>query len=342
MVAVHDRLPPASTDRLPPPRLARRRRGVGTGRRAGTRAAARWAPVGLVGAHPHAAGRRRARHRRPRLPRTLRLLGWRGRRPPARDAADARAAPAPAPRAQPLLPVEPGVARPAADRPRRPGMPGDGHPGRRPRPRRPRQHLGPDPPRPRRRLAGASATASATGSSDGGPSVARRSSGSPPTRRSSSTTARHGRRGRTRCATRTHRPCARHARDHPDEVAFHAWLQWHLERQVDAVSDSIGLFTDLAVGVHPAGADAWCYPGLIATGARIGAPPDVFNASGQDWGLAPFDPGALRAAAYAPFLDALRCDPAPRQRDPHRPHHGHVPTLRRPAAPARAGSRSMK
>ncbi len=97
-----------------------------------------------------------------------------------------------------------------------------------------------------------------------------------------------------------------HARDHPDEVAFHAWLQWHLERQVDEVSASIGLFTDLAVGVHPGGADAWCYPGLIATGARIGAPPDVFNASGQDWGLAPFDPGALRAAAYVPFLDALR------------------------------------
>lgn len=96
------------------------------------------------------------------------------------------------------------------------------------------------------------------------------------------------------------------AREHRDLVGFHAWLQWQLDAQLTELTSRIALFADLAVGVRPDGADAWCYPGVLATGARVGAPPDVFNASGQDWGLAPFDPHALRAAGYAPFLDSLR------------------------------------
>jgi 4-alpha-glucanotransferase len=42
------------------------------------------------------------------------------------------------------------------------------------------------------------------------------------------------------------------------------------------------------------------------TGAAIGAPPDLLNLKGQDWGLAPPDPLAMRRQAYAPFIDAVR------------------------------------
>ena len=69
---------------------------------------------------------------------------------------------------------------------------------------------------------------------------------------------------------------------------------------------ALGLYLDLAVGVDPAGADAWAEPETVARGVRIGAPPDDFSPKGQDWGLAPLAPHALRAQAYAPFAQLLR------------------------------------
>lgn len=101
---------------------------------------------------------------------------------------------------------------------------------------------------------------------------------------------------------------AAHARAHGDEVAFHAWLQWVVEAQLATVGARTHLVTDLAVGVDPSGADAWVHRSLIAHGVHLGAPPDTFNPAGQDWGLAAFDPSALRLAAYAPFVGALRAN----------------------------------
>jgi 4-alpha-glucanotransferase len=69
---------------------------------------------------------------------------------------------------------------------------------------------------------------------------------------------------------------------------------------------ALGLYLDLAVGVDPAGADAWAEPEVVASGVRVGAPPDDFSHLGQDWGLAPLAPHALRAQAYAPFVQLLR------------------------------------
>ena len=89
-------------------------------------------------------------------------------------------------------------------------------------------------------------------------------------------------------------------------VDFHRWLQWLLERQLDAAGGQVRLVHDLAVGFSPDGADAWLWQDLLAPGVRIGAPPDEFNLGGQDWGLAAFDPHRLRAAAYRPFRETLR------------------------------------
>jgi 4-alpha-glucanotransferase len=68
----------------------------------------------------------------------------------------------------------------------------------------------------------------------------------------------------------------------------------------------LGLYLDLAVGVSPDGAEAWAHRGSIAAGASLGAPPDEFNEAGQNWGLAPLSPHALRARAYAPIIEILR------------------------------------
>ena len=101
---------------------------------------------------------------------------------------------------------------------------------------------------------------------------------------------------------------AAEARARTDDVAFHAWLQWVVEEQLAEVGAQSRLMTDLAVGVDPSGADAWVHQSLIARGVHLGAPPDVFNPAGQDWGLAAFDPIALRIAAYTPIVDALRAN----------------------------------
>jgi 4-alpha-glucanotransferase len=99
---------------------------------------------------------------------------------------------------------------------------------------------------------------------------------------------------------------ARVARQAPARLGFHAWLQWLLERQLAAAAGSLRLVHDLPVGFDPDGADAWAWQDLLATGASVGSPPDTFNARGQDWGLPPFVPHRLRAAAYGPLVETLR------------------------------------
>lgn len=97
---------------------------------------------------------------------------------------------------------------------------------------------------------------------------------------------------------------------HADRVRFHQWLQWLLDSQLAAVTAGVDihLVQDLAVGVDPAGADAWLNQDVTALGMRVGAPPDQFNTRGQDWGLPPFDPWALRRSAYAPFARIVRAN----------------------------------
>ncbi|MEA3020605.1 MAG: 4-alpha-glucanotransferase [Actinomycetota bacterium] len=98
---------------------------------------------------------------------------------------------------------------------------------------------------------------------------------------------------------------AAYAEAHADTVGFHAWLQWVLDVQLESVS-AVPLVHDLAVGFDPGGADAWAWQDLLADGMRVGAPPDEFNRSGQDWGLPPFVPWKLRAEGYRPFIETLR------------------------------------
>jgi 4-alpha-glucanotransferase len=99
---------------------------------------------------------------------------------------------------------------------------------------------------------------------------------------------------------------ARFRQERQDLVAFHAWLQGLLDAQLTAASRHLTVMQDLAIGVDPEGADAWCWQDVLATGVSTGAPPDEFNTRGQDWGFRPFDPWRLRAAGYAPFIATIR------------------------------------
>jgi 4-alpha-glucanotransferase len=91
---------------------------------------------------------------------------------------------------------------------------------------------------------------------------------------------------------------------------FHAWLQWHADQQLAAAQRAAlaagmetGIITDLAVGAHPGGADAWAHQDLLVGGLSVGAPPDEFNQRGQDWSQPPWHPRRLAEAGYRPLAD---------------------------------------
>lgn len=97
-------------------------------------------------------------------------------------------------------------------------------------------------------------------------------------------------------------------RDLAAGAAFHEWCQQLIGRQIgDVAATGVDLIGDLAIGISPDGADAWEFQDLLALDMRVGAPPDPFNDQGQEWGIPPFVPWRLRAAAYAPFIETIRC-----------------------------------
>ncbi|WP_078594640.1 4-alpha-glucanotransferase [Streptomyces sp. NRRL S-920] len=98
-----------------------------------------------------------------------------------------------------------------------------------------------------------------------------------------------------------------------DRVDFHCRLVWLTDTQLAAAQRTareagmdIGLVHDLAVGVHPGGADAWAQRRHFAARMTVGAPPDAFNARGQDWGLPPWRPDRLAESGYAPYRALVR------------------------------------
>jgi 4-alpha-glucanotransferase len=97
------------------------------------------------------------------------------------------------------------------------------------------------------------------------------------------------------------------------EVTFHCFLQWLADRSLAAAQRGakqagmrLGLLADLAVGMSDGGSHAWTSQGDILSGLQIGAPPDLYNAKGQNWGLTTFSPRALAANGFSSFIATLR------------------------------------
>jgi 4-alpha-glucanotransferase len=97
------------------------------------------------------------------------------------------------------------------------------------------------------------------------------------------------------------------------EILFHCFLQWLADRSFASAQQkartagmTIGLIADLAVGMSPAGSYAWAHKDTVLSGLQVGAPPDLFNANGQNWGLTTLSPRALQTQGYGPFTATLR------------------------------------
>ncbi len=103
------------------------------------------------------------------------------------------------------------------------------------------------------------------------------------------------------------------AGQHANRIQFHTWLQWLAHEQLDKAAAEteargmkVGLYRDLAVGVASGGSDTWANQALFADNVQVGAPPDDFSASGQNWALPPLNPRTLRESGFSLFIDILR------------------------------------
>jgi 4-alpha-glucanotransferase len=103
------------------------------------------------------------------------------------------------------------------------------------------------------------------------------------------------------------------AHDHKPQVDFHAFLQFLADRGLADAQDrarsagmAIGLITDLAVGTDGGGSHCWARQRETLLGLTVGAPPDMFQRAGQNWGLAAFSPLGLQACGFTAFLEMLR------------------------------------
>jgi 4-alpha-glucanotransferase len=103
------------------------------------------------------------------------------------------------------------------------------------------------------------------------------------------------------------------ALQHAEEVDFHAFLQWQAARGMAAAQQAarasgmpVGLISDFAVGSDGGGSHAWSRQEEMLNGLSIGAPPDLFNAEGQDWGLVTLCPRAMRRNGFHAYIEMIR------------------------------------
>ena len=83
---------------------------------------------------------------------------------------------------------------------------------------------------------------------------------------------------------------ARISTEAPSEIAFHCFVQYHLDRQMTYVHNyakahGVALKGDVPIGISRTSADAWQNPRLFNLDCQAGAPPDDFSVLGQNWGL---------------------------------------------------------
>jgi 4-alpha-glucanotransferase len=90
-------------------------------------------------------------------------------------------------------------------------------------------------------------------------------------------------------------------RELADEVLFQQYLQWVAGTQwLEARRNTHGvaLFGDLPFMVDSDSADVWVRQRQFRLDMSVGAPPDAFSASGQDWGMPVYQWSALAAEDY--------------------------------------------
>jgi 4-alpha-glucanotransferase len=100
---------------------------------------------------------------------------------------------------------------------------------------------------------------------------------------------------------------------HATEIDYQLFAQWVIDAglaraqaRARAAGMAIGLIADLAVGTDARGSHAWFRRAEILEGVAVGAPPDLLNSLGQNWGLSALSPGGMVRHGFRAFLEILR------------------------------------
>ena len=101
------------------------------------------------------------------------------------------------------------------------------------------------------------------------------------------------------------------------DVRFYQYLQWLCQRQLQTCQDyaltqgmAVGLVGDLAVGAVAAGCEVTSNSDLYLPAVKIGAPPDPFSETGQNWNLPAPNPIEMRRQGFSHFIELLRTNMA--------------------------------
>ena len=101
------------------------------------------------------------------------------------------------------------------------------------------------------------------------------------------------------------------AKDEADALLFQEWLQWQLFEQFRAVKRHAGargvfIMGDLPFLVARDSADVWAHPDYFKLDLSSGAPPDLYFAGGQRWGMPPYRWDAMAARDHDYLVEKLR------------------------------------
>lgn len=111
--------------------------------------------------------------------------------------------------------------------------------------------------------------------------------------------------------------------DHPDEINFVYFQQFHLDKQLRTVRDyasahGVAIKGDIPIGISRTSVDAWISPRLFNLNSQAGAPPDDFSVLGQNWGFPTYNWEEMakdgfawwkaRFRKMAEYFDAYRID----------------------------------
>lgn len=95
------------------------------------------------------------------------------------------------------------------------------------------------------------------------------------------------------------------------EIDFQAWLQWQMFLQFKsakeyALSKKILLKGDLPMLVSRDSADTWAHPEFFKLGLAAGAPPDMYCARGQRWGMPTYNWERIEQDGYRYLKEKLK------------------------------------
>jgi len=95
------------------------------------------------------------------------------------------------------------------------------------------------------------------------------------------------------------------------EIAIHYYIQYQLHKQLKASTEyarkhGVILKGDIPIGINRLSVEAWTEPELFNMDAQVGAPPDEFSETGQNWGFPSYNWNQMKATHFAWWKNRFR------------------------------------